>query len=63
MPNKNFDISLIFGRKSVGNLSIWVEQFFLSVLFFHSNAHIFEFPTNYQHKTQISAGHSEQKIN
>ena len=31
--------------------------------FFHSNAHVFEFPANYQHKTQISVGHSEEKIN
>ena len=31
--------------------------------FFHSNAHVFEFPANYQNKTQISVGHSEEKIN
>ena len=35
----------------------------LVISFFHSDAHVFEFPSNYQHKTQISVGHSEENIN
>ena len=38
-------------QKSGGNLG---ETNLLSS-FFHSNAHVFEFPANYQHKTQIYA--------
>jgi len=39
------------------------ETNLLVSIFFHLNAHVFEFPTNYQHKTQISVGHSAEKIN
>jgi hypothetical protein len=49
--------------KNSGQFERLGETILLFSSFFHSNSHVFEFPANYQHKTQISVGHSEEKIN
>jgi len=65
MPNYIFDLLLIFGRKfkNSGQFEDLGETNLLVSIFFHLNAHVFEFSTNYQHKTQISVRHPEEKTN
>jgi len=54
---------LAVNSKIGGQFEYLDETNLLASTFYYSKAHDFEFPANYQHKTQISVGHSEEKIN